>query len=88
MLWAVGVNGMLWACGSRSSSGAESYRSWFLNDELESNKGRKSLCSLREEHVEAPRRMNVRSALGELKLGPEWLSGSQRSRPEVLNELC
>lgn len=45
MLWASGMNGMLWAGGIRNSAGTEGYWSWFLNDELESNRGRKSLLS-------------------------------------------
>lgn len=89
MLWASGMNGVLWAGGIRNSAGTEGYWSWFLNDELESNR-RKSLLSWGEEHVEESRRMNVYRALGEPKVGPEWLGtgGSQRLKLEVVNEPC
>ena len=57
----------------RNSPGSEGSLSRVSNDEFESNRGGgiQRHLSLREEHLEKPRR-KVSSLLRALKVGPEW----------------
>lgn len=58
---------------TRNSSGGEGSLSRVSNDEFESNRGGgiQRHLSLREEHLEKPRRMKVHSTLEGTQVGPE-----------------